>query len=164
MLHRMPTANPRLSVTVTPELSAVIERLCALTGQSKSSFLADLLQTSVPVFERMIQALEAAKLLQEEAMSAPGEFSASLRAGQQRIETQMGLALDSMDEAFRPLLKESEKVIRRAARGGAGDGKRSAADAPARGALEGSTPRPVTRGLGRGYRPENRTVKGGKRG
>lgn len=164
MLHRMPTKNPRISVTVTPEVSAVIDRLSALTGESKSAFLADLLNTSLPVFERMIHALEAAQVLQEQALKAPGEFTSSLKSAHERIEAQLGLALDDMDEAFLPLLKDSEKVIRRAARGGAADGKRSAAAATARGASEGSTPRPVTRGLGRGYSPENRTVKGGKRG
>jgi hypothetical protein len=159
MLHRMPTSNPRLSVTVTPELSAVIERLCLLLGQSKSAFLADMLQTSVSVFERMIQALEAAKVLQDEALNAPNEFKASLRAGQERIEQQLGLALDGMDEAFRPLLKESEKVIRRAKTGSATGEARALSG----GAKRGSTPRPVTRGLGRVKSPENRTVKGGKR-
>jgi hypothetical protein len=154
----MPTSNPRLSITVTPELSAVIERLCILLGHSKSAFLADLLHSSLPVFERMIQALEAAKLLQDEARNAPNEFKASMKAGQERIEEQLGLALDTMDDAFRPLLKESEKVIRRAKAGSA----TGAAGALPGGPKKGSTPRPVTRGLGRGKTTENRTVKGGK--
>ena len=64
----MPTQNPRLTVTLTPEVSAVLRELSALAGSSQSAVVGDLLQSSLPVFERMVQAMKAAAMLQLRAI------------------------------------------------------------------------------------------------
>lgn len=156
----MPTPNPRLSVTLTPELAAILERLSEVTGSSKSSLVAELLLTSQPVFTRMAEALEAAARMKGEALTGNEDIAKGLLRAQERIEGQLGLCLDEMDTAFLPILKESEKVIRRARATTAG----GVPHGGGAGAGAGSTPVPVTRGLGGAKSPENRTVKGVRRG
>lgn len=159
----MPTKNPRLSVTLTPELSAVLDRLSVLADNSKSSLVAELLAEAVPIFERMITVLEAAHTLKAQASGGMAEIGAGLARAQARMETQLGLCLDDLDEGVRPILEQAEKVARRGARGGA--------VARTRATRSVTTPVPVTRGLGpqkRGTEGEEKRVrpraKGGKNG
>lgn len=140
----MPTKNPRISVTLTPELAAILERLSGLTGNSKSAMVAELLETAVPVFHRMSEVLEAAETLKGHALSAKDQIIEGLDRAQGRIEEQLGLSLEQLDDGFRPLLEAAEKVSRRGARAG---GSRSAGGA-ASGPKGRSTPVPVTRGSG----------------
>ena len=109
----MPTANPRLTITLQPALAAVLRRVSELTGNSQSAMIAELLAQSQPVFERMVEVLEAAERLRAEAMEAPEEVSRSLNRAQARIEAQLGLVLDDMGEGYRPLLEAAERVQRR---------------------------------------------------
>lgn len=113
----MPTQNPRLSVTLTPELGALLDRLSALTGNSKSALVADLLGEAGPIFERMITVLEAAETLKAQATGGIAEIGAGLARAQSRMEAQLGLCLDDLDEGVRPILEAAEKVTRRGARG-----------------------------------------------
>lgn len=137
MLHRMPTQNPRLSITLTPEVAAVLRELAELTGNSQSATVGELLQMSLPVFERVAAGIRAAKEIQA---SARAEIAEGLERAQARVEEQLGIAMADLDEGFRPSLEQAEKVRRRAGRqtGVAGAG-------PARLPAD---PRPVTRGSG----------------
>ena len=110
------TNKPRITVTITPEVHALLRRMCELTGNSQSSFVGELLAQSVPVFSRMVEGLEAAERLRGEALRAPDEIRASLDQAQGDLESQLGLVLDVIDDGFRPILKASEKVQRRARR------------------------------------------------
>lgn len=114
----MPATNPRLTITVRPALAAVLRRLSALTGNSQSALVGELLSESLPVFERMVEVLSAAEKLREEGMKAPEEVARSLDRAQARIEQQFGLVLDDMDAGVRPLLDAAEKVGRRRGRPG----------------------------------------------
>lgn len=145
MLHSMPTLNPRVTVTLTPAVSAVLRQLAELGGQSQSSIVGELLETSLPVFERVVAALRAASTIQA---GAKAEIASGLERAQAKLESQMGLLLVEMDDAARPLLEAAEKVTRRGAGGSAVGGKRSAtaAEPPARKAL--TTPVPLTGGSG----------------
>lgn len=123
----MPTANPRITITLQPAVSAILKRVSDLTGDSQSSVVASLLEQSMPVFERLVRVLEAASIARESLKTAAVD---ELEAGQAKLEAQLGLALDTIDEGFRPILEEAERVKRRAA--GAG-GRRGRAPAPAAG-------------------------------
>ncbi len=109
----MPTNNPRLTITLQPSLAAHLRRLSELTGNSQSKLIAEILQGSEQVFERMIRVLEAAE-------AAKADFKSftvrDMDAAQSRIEKQLGLALEEMDTAFAPIIKESEAINRRSAR------------------------------------------------
>jgi hypothetical protein len=122
----MPTKNPRITVTLTPELHAVMRRMSELTGNSQSAIIGELLNTSMPVFERMVKVMEAA-LSARDKMSA--DVAISLLGAQTKIEEQMGLVLDAFDEGSKPILQAAEKIQRKARR-------------------VSSTPVPVTRGSG----------------
>ena len=104
----MPTTNPRLTITLKPSTAALLRRMSDLTGNSQSALIADLLETSEPVFERLVKVLQAAK----DARSA---FTEEMRSGlveaQTRVEAQLGLVLETFDETAKPLLETAEAVI-----------------------------------------------------
>ena len=109
----MPATNPRLSVTLAPSVAAVLRELSALTGNSQSAMVAELLEEAQPVFTRMIRILRAA----EQAKKAvKEELVAGMDAAQERLEAQLGLALGEMDEFEGRLLQTAERVGRRAGR------------------------------------------------
>lgn len=122
-MHRMPTKNPRLTVTLQPATSAQLAELSRLTGDSQSAIIADILEKSAPVFDRVIRVLSAAE---EAKAELKGRMASDLDKAQAKIERQLGLALAGLDEYTGSLLDEVEAVRRRARRAPA-DGKRSAA-------------------------------------
>jgi hypothetical protein len=149
----MPAVNPRITVTLKPEVHAVMRRLSALTGNSQSAMVGELLEGSLPLFYRMITVLEAAQKLKAEGMQIPGEFRTNLDSAQARLEEQLGLVLEEFDQVGGPLLDEVEKVNRRSGRAGA----ESAVSAPARPTRRASAPI-----SNRGVTPHGKTLVKGK--
>jgi hypothetical protein len=139
----MPTANPRITVTLTPGLHAILKRVAYLAGSSQSAMIGDLLQQSMPVFERMAKLLEAADRIKGEAAKVPQEIGDSIKAAQGRVEGQLGLLLEDMDEVFKPLIDEAERIERRRGRAGA-RGARPGTAGPARAASTPISNRGVT--------------------
>ena len=109
----MPTNNPRLTITLEPSLAALLRRLSELTGNSQSKLIAEILQGSEQVFERLIRVLEAAETAKAQLKEVTVR---DMESAQNRIEQQLGLALGEMDSAFAPILKEAEAITRRSAR------------------------------------------------
>lgn len=132
-MHRMPTKNPRLTITLKPGTSAQLCELSRLTGDSQSAIIADILEKSAPVFDRVIQVLAAAE---EAKAELKGRMASDLDKAQAKIERQLGLALDGLDEYTGSLLDEVEAVRRRARRatpgqpGGGTSGARRARSTP----------------------------------
>ena len=60
MMHPCPQKT-RLTITLQPTLAAQLRKLSQLTGNSQSALIGELLEGSGPVFDRMIQVMEAAK-------------------------------------------------------------------------------------------------------
>ena len=79
----MPAKNPRLTITLQPSLSAQLRKLSELTGNSQSALIADLLEGTGPVFDRMIQVLEAAKTAKE---SMRGKLADDMEHAQSKME------------------------------------------------------------------------------
>lgn len=127
----MPAINPRITITLKPEIHAILRRLSALTGNSQSAMVGELLESSQPVFERMAVLLEAAERLKAEGMQGSVSIRKGLDDAQARLESQLGLLLEDMDTASRPLLDAAEKVARRAGRGTGGAGTSTAQRASA---------------------------------
>jgi hypothetical protein len=111
----MPTSNPRISVTLQPALAAILRELSALSGNSQSALIAELLEQSTPILERVVTVLRAASTIKGQANA---EIAASLEAAQTRLETQLGLQLGEFDEGTRPILEEAEAIRRRRSRTG----------------------------------------------
>ena len=107
----MPTKNPRLTITITPELSAQLRRVSQLTGQSQAGLISELLEGSGSVFDRLIVVLEAAE---EARWNLQGHVTGDMKQAQQRIEGQLGLALaDAGEDVEAVLLGRMESINRR---------------------------------------------------
>ena len=122
MMHRMPTKNPRLTITLKPALADQLRRLSALTGNSQSALISELLDGSGPVFDRMISILEAAK---QATATMRGKIAADLDTAQTQLEGVLGFAigtLDDLDQAASTAVQDVEKPgrepRRQAQRGG----------------------------------------------
>lgn len=113
----MPAKNPRLTITLQPSLAAQLRKLSELTGNSQSALIGELLEGSGPVFDRMIQVLEAAKAAKE---SMRGKLADDMERAQTKMEGALGMVLDGFDEFTGSLLDEAEAVTRRARSGQAG--------------------------------------------
>lgn len=109
------TKNPRITVTLTPSTYATLTELSKLTDRSMSSLVSGLLDESTPVFTRMIRVLDAAVVVQAEGKKAMVDAFAN---AQDKIEAQLGLVLDVMDDGTRPLLEQAEEVRRRGRKSG----------------------------------------------
>ena len=85
----MPTKNPRLTITLNPELAAQLRRLSQLTGSSQGALIGELLEGSSDVFVKIIATLEAA---QKAAVSMRGQLVTDMAAAQERIEDAIGFS------------------------------------------------------------------------
>lgn len=130
----MPTSNPRVNVTLKPSTAAILKRMSQLTGNSQSGLIAELLEANEDTFQRLVTVLEAAHMAKE---SLTEEMRSGLQEAQGKLETQLGLVLETLDEGTAPILAAAEKVRRRAARK-TGGGARS--PGRSRGLEGGSTP------------------------
>lgn len=63
----MPTRNPRINLTLRPQLAAVIRRLAQLQGMSMSRTIVQLLEVTEPALQRTCAAIEAVQHLEGEA-------------------------------------------------------------------------------------------------
>ncbi len=113
-MHRMTTTNPRLTITLQPFVSAQIRELSRLTGTSQSGVIAELLESSSPIFDRLITVLAAAEAAKAEL---GGQVKRDLEAAQTRVERQLGLILEDFADVTRPILDQAEGIRRRARRG-----------------------------------------------
>ena len=114
----MPAKNPRINVTVTPSTFAQMQQLSALTGNSVSSIVADILEQSAPVFSRIIVVLSAAQTAKQEAID---HVVGNMERAQARIEDAVGLSLVDFEEAGEAVTSALHEVKRRGRRDVAGD-------------------------------------------
>ena len=140
MMHPCPQKNPRLTITLQPTRRSASQALRVDRQQSKL-LIGELLEGSGPVFDRMIQVMEAAKTAKE---SMRGRIAGDIEQAQARLEEGLGMALEGFDQWTGSLLDEAEAVTRR------GVGKRSAARPGA------SAPTPISN---RGVRYDPKATK-----
>ena len=156
----MPTANPRLMLTLTPDQYDLLSRLARVQGRSRAAVVMELLETVVPVFERVVVAAEAAQRAQVQATEGLRD---SVQAAEAAILPHVSAAMGQLD-----LLVE-EAVRSAGASPGPRKGTRRLAGAggtigPSRPHGRSGSPRPVTRGPGRGAKTRGgRSTKGGRR-
>lgn len=68
-LLRMPSQNPRIALTVPPELDAVLGRIAAATGTGKATFVREWLCEAMPQLAGLATAMEMAKNQNTEAFT-----------------------------------------------------------------------------------------------
>lgn len=136
-MHLMPTKNPRLTITISPSLSAQLRRVSQLTGHSQAGLISELLEGSGRVFDRLIIVLEAAE---EARFAVSGELTEKMSDAQKKLEGQLGLWFaDEREQVTEDLLKW-ERIKRRGSRKQSAVAQRPAASAAS------STP-PSNRGV-----------------
>lgn len=140
----MATLNPRLSVTLKPSTAALLDRMSELTEQSRSSIVSEILESSEPVFERMVEVLAAAKLVKSDLKEGTKK---RLEEAESQLHEQLGITMDIFDNASRPILDASEDINRRARKGRAASSRHALADEPKR-REPPELPPYVTRGSG----------------
>lgn len=103
----MPTVNPRINVTLSPQLDLVVQRLAACQRVSKSQVLRELLEAAEPGLQRAVTLMEAAA----GASKAMKEgFAQSLDKAQSKAEAHLAAALSHMDQTTLDLVQQAEAV------------------------------------------------------
>jgi len=141
--------NPRITVTLTPSLNILLDRLSLASGNSKSGLIAELLEESEPVFNRVLVVLEAAERVKSQMQLSVKD---GLLDAQQKLEAQLGLTLDEFEKTG-DLFAEIEQVARRSRKGGGRAGRKVGAGGALGGVLRATpdaTPAPKK---GRGNPP-----------
>lgn len=100
----MPTAKPRIAVTLDQSTFEVIARMAALQGVSRGSIVADLLDSVAPVLTRTVALLEAAAIAPKQVQDGLREVAQSAHddllviAGD--ASKQFDMLFDSLSQAW----------------------------------------------------------------
>lgn len=97
----MPAKNPRVNLTLPPDLYAVLRDLSRLTGQGMAGIVTDLLRQQQPVLHQTVQIIEKAR----EGAPLPLSVRLELNASEHR-------ALNLAEEALTALDRAQEAVER----------------------------------------------------
>ena len=85
----MPTAKPRITVTLTDQQYGLLSHMSSLGSGSMSAIVADMIETMVPVLERVVSALKV-------AAEAPLEMRKGMQDSYERAEAEMRPHLDAV--------------------------------------------------------------------
>ena len=142
----MPTAKPRLQITLTRPQHELLTNLARLQERSASSIVTELLDQVLPVLERVAVVLQAATRAQE---SAKEGLKGSLESAERDMRPHVAAALGQLDLLAMEL----------------GQGPSTPPDAAAeRRRRRGADPRLVTRGSGTEKRTRQHPAKAIRRG
>jgi len=129
----MPTAKPRITITLEPRAYEVLRRLSAAGGQSMSAVVTEFLDLAIPPMERMVVVLEQAKGMQETT-------KAQMRVSLAKAEAKLLPAVMEVVGQSDMFLDAALKAAKRAETGRTEEGRDRAV-------LKGSTPVPVNTGV-----------------
>lgn len=99
----MPTAKPRIQVTMTAQLYGTLKRLAELQGESMSAVALELLESVHPVLERIVVVGEAARQAQAQAKEG-------LRRSAERAEAELAPLVEKALGQFDWVLSEAQKA------------------------------------------------------
>lgn len=108
----MPTKNPRINLSVPPDLYDLIQRLGKVSGKSMSAAIVEMLEEGRPVLERVVVVGEAARKLQDDAK---GAFRAKVEETEASIESHLQAAIGQAD-MFLSGLEQKVQQAQKAAR------------------------------------------------
>lgn len=133
----MPSAKPRLALTLPEHRYELLERLARLQGVSKASIIMELMEQAWPVLERVCIAIEAVQRMQDGV--GPG-FKEACDQALAEIEPFAQGATDQFDLFIDGIVNGSGGADRPAVCAGGAS--------PGRTATGAVNPRPVIRGSG----------------
>ena len=148
----MPTANPRIAITLPTYRHALLKRLAGLQGVSMAALVCDLLDEFYPVLERVCVALEMAQTAQES--SRAGIKEAAIRA-----EEEMQPMASAVLNQFDMFLSDVKTQFAADGKDGTAAGETHAGGAPLPSVPKASNPRVVTRGSGTKTRKPSHPAK-----
>jgi len=94
MKPRKAPKRPRMQITPSPELWALVERVHGLTGEPRSAIVSELLDEIAPAFQTMISALELVKTAPREAQQLMTNFGAQAVGNLMQQQLELDKALD----------------------------------------------------------------------
>lgn len=100
----MPTAKPRINLTVSQDTFETLSELASIQGASRASIVNDLLEASMPALERALVGLRA---LQERQRQLEQESADIARMDRD----QMVLRIDEAERMLAPLIADSLGVF-----------------------------------------------------
>lgn len=155
----MPTQNPRVQVTLSPSLDALVAQLAKHQRSSKAQVLRELLETAEPALQRVAALMDAASKASSEVHRG---FAKSLDRAQTQIETALDSALQSVDAKTGDLVAIAEAVrSRRPARSAPAPKALSAPAAPLQRRSKPKDPPSSNRGVKSRSRAPSAPSKGG---
>lgn len=103
----MPTANPRINVTLSVSLDALVGQLAGYTRVSKSQVLRELLEEAEPALHRVVALMEAtAKATQ----GAKEQLARRLDKNIEDAEDAAAVHLDRLGRMTRDLVSQAEAI------------------------------------------------------
>jgi len=125
----MPTSNPRVNVTLSPSLDALVARLAAAERVSKSMVLRELLEASEPALQvavSMMEASEGATAVARERIAADMLKTVETINGVRDMAQAMAVnaARDLADSAKAIKGRRPSRQVRDSGPGGVGAGRR----------------------------------------
>jgi hypothetical protein len=120
----MPTTNPRVNVTLSPSLDALVARMAGLERISKSQVLRELLEAAEPALQRAVALMDAALKARSDSRA---ELKRGLDRSQAKLEEQLEANLRMLETHSRDLVTEAQAVRgRRPPRAGRQQAQRAA--------------------------------------
>lgn len=144
----MPTANPRIAITVLPHRHDLLKRLAALQGVSMAALVSDLLEEFYPVLERVCVALEMAQQAQDTSKTGIREAAAKAEADLAPLVASSMDQLDMFLQRMHDTINGEKQAEQTAAETGAHCDTGFAVGCSNGSGKEGASPRVVTRGSG----------------
>jgi Ribbon-helix-helix protein, copG family len=131
----MPTANPRINVTLSPSLDALVGRMARLQRASKSQVLRELLEAAEPALQRAANLMEAAS---NAASELKASVVRSMEAQQSQAEAALAHHLGYLETVSQDLVAQAQEIrarrpprVAQATLAGAAPGAQRAPDPPA---------------------------------
>lgn len=94
----MPAKNPRLNLTLQPELFDLIDELAALRGASRASVVVDFLEAAEPTMRNLLVSLRAFMSAQKESQD---QFLLNLEEAERTLAPIVAAALDGIETGVR---------------------------------------------------------------
>lgn len=129
----MPTVKPRITITLSDEQHGTLQALAQVQGVSMSSIVVDLIDTTLPVLQRLTEVLK-------NASEAPQAVLDGLRATLDTVESDVSRTFDSG-------MSQLDLLVSLSTGGAAETHRRRAGAAGADSAAPGSKPPTSNRGV-----------------
>ena len=111
MVYDAPMKNPRITITLKPEVHAIIKELSRINDESQSAIIGSMLEHVSPVLTRMVSIMQAAEQAKD---AVRGRLVGDMEAAQAKVEKSLGIVMAEFEAMEQPFLDLFDDVKRRA--------------------------------------------------